>query len=117
MNPMKKVMIFSALIMAPIILALVIWLVPAVLTALKAAKFLSDFEKINETKPPLTVAQVEQLMGAPVRIDQSASADQAISGEVYHYPTYPPGGAAQDFQVIFVNGVVFHTALPASTKS
>src|ERR1700682_2579375 len=109
MSAMKKIMIFSALITAPIVIALAIWLGLAVLTAFKATKFMSSFEKINETKPPLTMAQVEQFMGQPLRIEQSESADQTIKGEVYHYPTFPPGG---DFRVIFVNGVVFHTALP-----
>jgi hypothetical protein len=114
MNPMKKVMIFSALIMAPIVIALAIWLVSTVLIAEKSAKFLSAFEKINETKPPLSIAQVEQLMGQPASIEQSESADQTVTGEVYHYPAYPPGA---DFKVVFVNGVVFRTAIPAATKS
>jgi hypothetical protein len=114
MSPLKKIMIFSALITAPIVIALAVWLVPAVLMAEKSAKFMSAFEKINKTKPALTVAQVEQLMGRPTSIEQSETADQTVSGEVYHYPTYPPGG---DFKVIFVNGVVFHTAIPATTKS
>ena len=108
MNPMKKVMIFSALIMAPIVIAVAIWLGLAVLTAFKAQKFMSAFEKIHETKPPLTIAQVEQVMGEPLRIEQSESTDQTITSEVYHYPTFPSGG---DFQVIFVNGVVLHTAV------
>ena len=114
MSPMKKIRIFSALVMALIVIALAIWLVPAMLMAEKSAKFLSAFEKIHETKPPLTVVQVEQLMGRPASIEQSESADQTITGEVYPYPTYPSGG---DFQVIFVNGVVFSTAIPATTKS
>ncbi len=112
MNPMKKVMIFSSLIVAPILIAVAVWLIHVGLIARDATTFMADFEKINETKPPLSTAQVEQLLGPPVRIDQSESADQAVTGEVYHYPTYPPGG---DFQVIFVNGVVFHTALPTYT--
>jgi hypothetical protein len=115
MNPMKKIMIFSALITAPIVLAVVIWLASSVLLAFKAAKFMSDFQKINETKPPLSIAQVEQLMGPPISIEQSETADQTITGAVYHYPTYPPGG---DFKVIFVNGVVLNTAIPRyATKS
>jgi hypothetical protein len=109
MSAMKKVMVFSALITAPILLATAIWLGVAVLVAFKAQKFMSAFEKINETKPPLTIAQVEQLMGQPLRIEQSESADQTVSGQVYHYPSFPVGG---DFQVIFVNGIVLHTALP-----
>jgi hypothetical protein len=114
MSPMKKVMIFSAFIFAPIVLAFVIWLGSAMLTAEKSAKFLSAFEKIHETQPPLSIAQVEQLMGQPLRIEQSETADQTITGEVYHYPTYPPGG---DFKVIFVNGEVFSTAIPSPAKS
>jgi len=109
MSPMKKVMIFSALIMAPIVIALGIWLGSVVLTAENSAKFLSAYQTIHETKPPLSISQVEQLMGQPLRIEQSESADQTVSGAVYHYPTYPPGG---DFQVIFVHGVVFSTAIP-----
>ena len=114
MNPMKKVMIFSALIMTPIIVALAIWLVPAVLTAFSTAKFLSAFETIHKTKPPLSIAQVEQLMGRPARIEQSESADQTVTGVVYHYP-HPEHG--QDFKVIFVNGVVFGTQFVPIAKS
>jgi hypothetical protein len=112
MNPMKKVVIFSALIMAPIVLAVAIWLGSAVLTAEKSAKFMSAFEKIRETKPALSSDQVAQLMGQPLRIEHAEST--GLTGDVYHYPTYPPGG---DFQVIFVNGVVFNTAIPSPPKS
>ena len=112
MTPMKKVMIFSALIFAPIVIALAVWLGSAVLTAERSAKFMSAFETIHETKPPLSIAQVEQLMGRPASIEHSESSDQTITGEVYHYPTYPSGG---DFQVVFINGVVFRTALPNYT--
>ena len=114
MTPMKKIMIFGALGMAPIVIALAVWFVSVILVAEKSAKFLSDFQKIHETKPPLSITQVEQLMGQPLRIEQSESADQTVTGEVYHYPTYPSGG---DFQVIFVNGVVFNTAIPSPAKS
>ncbi len=112
MNPMKKVMIFSGLIMAPIVTALVIWCISSVLLAFKAAKFMSDFQKIHETRPPLTIAQVEQLKGQPLRIEHSEST--GVVGDTYHYSTYPVGG---DFQVIFVNGVVFRTAYPVPAKS
>ena len=114
MSAMKKVMIFSALIMAPIVLALAIWLGSAVLTAFSNAKFMSSFEKIHETKPPLSIAQVEQLMGRPANIEQSESADQTVTGAVYHYP-HPEHG--QDFKVIFVNGVVFGTQFVPIAKS
>jgi len=109
MSPMKKVMIFASMIMAPILIAVAVWLIHALVMGWAAKKFGGDVEKISETKPPLSTAQVEQLMGPPLRIEQSESADQADTGAVYHYATNPPGG---DFQVIFVNGVVFHTALP-----
>jgi len=112
MSPTKKILIFSALMTAAIVMALAIWLVPAVLMAMKSAKFMSSFQKIHETKPPLSVAQVEQLMGRPLRIEHTEST--GIIGDVYHYPTYPLGG---DFQVIFINGVVDHTAIPSLTKS
>jgi hypothetical protein len=112
MSPMKKIMIFGAFGMAPLVLALAIWLVMAVVTAERSAKFLTSFETIHETKPPLSIAQVEQIMGRPLRIEHAEST--GLVGDVYHYPTYPSGG---DFQVIFVNGVVFNTAIPSSTKS
>jgi hypothetical protein len=108
---MKKVLIYSAGVMGAIIVALVIWLAPSVLKAEHAAKFLTDFEKINETKPSLSIAQVEQIMGQPLRIEHAEST--GVTGDVYHYPTYPPGG---DFQVIFVNGIVLHTAVPVYTS-
>jgi hypothetical protein len=111
MNPMKKVMIFSALIMAPIVIALALWLVPAVIAAYKAQWFMSAFEKIHDRKPPLSVAQVEQLMGQPLRIEHAEST--GLVGDVYHYPAYPPGG---DFKVIFVNGVVFGTQFISGAK-
>ena len=112
MNPIKKVMIFSALIMAPIVIAVAIWLGSAVLMAVHSAKFLSDFEKIDETKPPLSTDQVEQLMGRPLRIEHAEST--GLVGDVYHYSTSPLTG---DFRVIFVNGVVFRTMIPSATKS
>ncbi len=110
MSAMKKIMIFSA----PILIAVAVWFILDVVTAVKSANFLSAFEKIHETKPPLTVAQVESLMGRPVTIEQSETADQTITAEVYHYP-HPEQG--QDFKVIFVNGVVFGTQFVPLAKS
>jgi len=113
MKPMQKIAIFGALAMTPIVIALAIWLIPALLLA---EKFLSDFQKINDTKPPLTMAQVEQLKGPPVRIDHSEST--GLTGDVYHYPMdpYPVGG---DYQIVFVNGVVFQskTVVPTTNKT
>jgi hypothetical protein len=114
MNPQQKLALYSALMIAPLVLAGVLWLGMSVVTAERSAKFMSAFQTIHETKPPLSVSQVEQLMGQPLRIEQSETTDQTVKGMVYHYPTYPAGG---DFQVVFVNGVVFNTALPATSKS
>ena len=95
-----------------LVIALAVWLVMSVVTAERSAKFMSASETIHEAKPPLSIAQVEQLMGQPVRIEHAEST--GLVGDVYHYPTYPSGG---DFQVIFINGVVFNTAIPSPTKS
>jgi len=108
MNPMKKVMVFSALIMAPIFIAVAIWLVPAVIHAQQFAVF----SKVQDEKPAPTVAEVEKLMGRPANIEQSQSADQTISGEVYHYPS-----GSNDMKVTFINGTVFKAELVSGTKS
>ncbi len=100
----------GVLVLGLIAVALAIWLVPMVLKAEKTAKFMSAFKKINETKPPLSMAQVEQIIGQPLQIEHSETT--GLTGDVYHYPTYPPGG---DYQVVFVNGVIFRTALPIYT--
>lgn len=114
MNPQQKLALYSALMMAPLIVAGIVWFGMSWVTAERSAKFLTEFQTIHETKPPLSVSQVEQLIGQPLRIEQSESTDQTVKGMVYHYPTYPAGG---DFQVIFVNGAVFNTAIPATSKS
>jgi hypothetical protein len=108
MNPMKKVMIFSALITAPIVIALFIWLVPAIIDGQKWAAF----SKVQDNKPRLSITEVENLMGHPDSIDQSESADQTVAGSVYHYHTH-----SRDMKVIFVNGIVFGTQFVPSTKS
>ncbi len=112
MNAKKQVMIFSGLIMAPLVIALVIWVVPAVIQAYQDARYMAGFQKINEARTPLTIAQVEQVMGTPTHVEQSESADQTVTGTVYHYPAH-----GQDMNVIFVNGVVFGTKFVATTKS
>ncbi len=112
MSPLQKVALFGAAALAPLVIALVVWLGFAVSEAVSHVRLLHGFTTINETKPPLRVAQVEALMGAPVRIDQSESADQAITGLVYHYPAH-----GEDMRVVFVNGVVFRTQIAPETKS
>ena len=107
MSMKMKVAIVAAIIVAPI----VIWFLTVAVAAEKSAKFMSDFEKIHDRKSPLTTAQVEQIMGQPLRIEHAETT--GITGDVYHFPTYPPGG---DFQVIFVNGTVFNTAIPSYTQ-
>ena len=45
-------------------------------------------------------------MGRPASIEQSQSADQTISGSVYHYPS-----GSGDMKVTFINGTVFKAEL------
>jgi hypothetical protein len=112
MNPMKKVMVFSGLIMAPLLIALAIWLGPHVIEAFTVQKYLAGFEKIQGAKTPLTIAQVEDVLGSPTRTEQSESADQTIHGAVYHYATY-----GTDIKIVFVNGAVFRTEFLPGAKS
>jgi hypothetical protein len=104
----QKIRILSGLITAPLLIALAIWLGLVFWKAESAAKFMSAFQALQDGKARMSVAEVQNLLGAPVRIDQSESADQTINGSVYHYPTYPAGG---DFKVVFINGVLFRTEL------
>ena len=108
----KRMALIGASCMVVLAISLGAWFGSVFWQARHAVQFLSSFEKIHETKPPLTVSQVEQLMGPPIRIEHSESTD--VTADVYHYPTYPVGG---DFRVIFVNGVVFNTAVDAPKKS
>lgn len=57
-----------------------------------------------------TVAQVEDLMGRPNRIDHAEST--GITGDVYHY-TWKEA----DLKVVFVNGTVFHAEYVPEAKS
>ena len=111
MSPLRKMALFGTAIIVPLALAVVIWLGFAVSEAFHNAHFMRGFAQIVNAKSPMTVAQVENLMGKPASIEESQSADQTVSGMVYHYP-----GHGADFEVIFVNGVVFHTEMPL-TKS
>ena len=108
MTPQKKVAIFSALILAPLVIALVIYLIHYAAEANRKA----SFSGILGAKTPMTIAQVEKEMGPPVSTEQSESVDQTITGSVYHYPI-PEG----DMKVVFINGVVFHAEFVPGTKS
>ena len=66
--------------------------------AVARAKFL----KIRDMNPAMTINQVETLLGRPASIEQSQTADQALSGEVYQYHI-----ASGAMKIVFVNGVVF----------
>ncbi len=79
---------------------------------LSDAERTAAFSKVEDSNPPLSLAQVEQLMGQPARMEQSASLDQAVTGEVYHYPYRD-----SDMKVVFVNGTVFKAELVSGNKS
>ena len=111
MNPWRKIALFGTAIIAPLALAVAIWLGFAINEVFANLRFMHGFESITYAKTPLTVAQVEDLMGKPASIEESQSTDQTVSGMVYHYP-----GHGADFKIVFVNGVVFHSEMP-ETKS
>ncbi len=68
--------------------------------------------KMALVKPGMKVAQVEALLGSPTHIDDTQTADQTLTGQVYHYST--PAGEGR---VVFVNGIVFSSTLLNGTKS
>ena len=105
---MKKVMVFSALIMAPLVIGLAVYIFGAVANGEKWAAF----SKIQDSNPPLTQVAVENLMGQPVSIEHSQSPDQTITGEVYHYPYH-----GDDMKVVFINGTVFKAEFVSGAKS
>ncbi len=108
MTPQKKVAIFSALILAPLVIALAIYLIHYAVQVNRKASA-SD---ILGARAPLTIAQVEKEMGPPASVEQSESGDQTINGAVYHYPL--PEGA---LKVVFINGLVFHAEFVPGAKS
>ncbi len=108
MTPMKKVMIFFGLIMAPLVIGLLIYLVHYTVLANRKA----SFSEVLGSKTPMTIIEVGKEMGQPASIEQSESADQTIAGSVYHYPI-PEG----DMKVVFINGVVFHAEFVSRAKS
>ena len=106
MTPKQKVALFSALIMAPLVIALVIYLVHLVVAGERHASFL----EITDIRHEHTISEVENTLGRPARIEHSEST--GVTGDVYHYPDQ---GA--DMKIIFVNGVVFHAESVPGAKS
>ncbi len=112
MSSMRKTALIGAVIVAPLLVALATWFGFATFEACKDARFINGFEAIINRKAPMTVAEVEAVMGKPASIEQSQTEDQTISGMVYHYP-----GHGADLKIVFINGVLFHEEMPAPTKS
>ena len=81
-----------------------------------AALVLMTPDRLTRVKAGMTSDQVEAIMGRPVSIDQSESADQTVSGEVDHYPSRFPA-AGGDCRITFVNHTVFKTEFFPETKS
>ena len=69
-------------------------------------------DKMGEIKPGMSPDQVQTILGRPASIEQSASPDQTITGEVDHFP-----GRGGEGRVIFVNSVVFKSEFVPETKS
>jgi hypothetical protein len=68
--------------------------------------------KMALIKPGMKITQVEALLGTPTHIDETQTADQTLSGKVYHYST--PAGEGR---VVFVNGSVFSSTILNGAKS
>jgi hypothetical protein len=68
--------------------------------------------KMALIKPAMTPDQVEAILGRPASIDQSETADQALTGEVDHYPA--PNGEGR---VTFINRAVFKAEFVPGAKS
>ena len=73
-------------------------------------------DRLLRNKPGMSADQVEAILGRPASIEQSATADQTLSGEIDHYPSrFPAKGG--DCRVIFVNHTVFKTEFLPGAKS
>jgi len=96
-----------------LIVAIVGTVIAAIVIAIPLYKSASDrleFGEIKSAQPPMTVTQVEKLMGQPSRVESSETT--GITGSVYHYPSH--GG---DIKVVFVNGTVFNAEFVSGAKS
>jgi hypothetical protein len=69
-------------------------------------------DKMNQVKPGMTSAQVRALLGQPASIEQSATSDQTLTGEVDHYPASHGEG-----RVLFINNAVFKAEFVPGSKS
>ncbi len=68
--------------------------------------------KLGLIKPGMKPDQVQALLGKPTRIDETQTADETLTGQVYYYAT--PAGEGR---VVFVNGIVFSSGILSGTKS
>jgi hypothetical protein len=73
-------------------------------------------DRLTRVKAGMTTDQVEAIMGRPATIEQSESTDQAVNGEVDHYPSRFPLSAG-DCRITFVNHIVFKTEFVPGIKS
>jgi hypothetical protein len=103
---MKWLLIFLGVLIAVGIVAAV-----PLYKTFKDLSFGNSFANVKHSKPPLTIAQVENLMGTPARIEHSETT--GITGDVYHFLS--PSGS--DMKVVFVNGVVFLAEIIPGAKS
>ena len=87
-------------------------LIPGAALALTACSSAVTPDKMAQIKPAMKPADVEAILGRPVRIEQSETADQSLSGEVDHYPASNGEG-----RVIFVNHTVFKSEFVPNAKS
>ena len=69
-------------------------------------------EKMGQIKPGMTPDQVQAILGRPASIEQSATEDQTIGGEVDHYPA-----SNGDGRVVIVNHTVFHAEFVPGAES
>jgi hypothetical protein len=69
-------------------------------------------DKMAQITTGMKPEQVIAILGTPARIDQSETTDQALNGEVDHYPA--PNGEGR---VTFVNHTVFKAEFVPGAKS
>ena len=69
-------------------------------------------DQMAQIKPAMNASQVEAILGRPASIEQSETADQALNGEVDHYPSSNGEG-----RVVFVNHAVFKAEFVPKAKS
>ncbi len=60
--------------------------------------------KMAQVRPGMTADQAQAMLGRPASIEASETPDQALNGEVDHYP-----GSRGEGRVVIVNHVVFQS--------